>query len=361
MKTNYNRRNFLKTTAAFGLGLSLAPSFAFGENFRDSDKPVAIGFIGVGLRGRSHLDLLANMKDVRVPAICDVNPDANKKANAILRKRGKQEAAVYSEHEYSYQKLLKRKDLDGVIIATPWRWHSPMAVDAMEAGKYVGLEVPAATSLEGCWDLVHAHEETGTHLMFMENVCYAREVLAVLRMLNDNLFGEPVHATCGYKHDLRGVKFDGVNFGEDASNEAKWRTQHSLKRNADLYPTHGVGPVAKWFNINRGNRFNYLTSMATKSAGLHDYIVTTPRVAPTTPMPNSIGNWATLSLPTSKPPTEKPLSSAMIPTYPDPIPGVSPCTELKESGTVGLKGAGSTLRAVPKAIGGRQAMIMRLT
>ena len=289
MKTNYNRRNFLKTTAAFGLGLSLAPSFAFGENFRDSDKPVAIGFIGVGLRGRSHLDLLANMKDVRVPAICDVNPDANKKANAILRKRGKQEAAVYSEHEYSYQKLLKRKDLDGVIIATPWRWHSPMAVDAMEAGKYVGLEVPAATSLEGCWDLVHAHEETGTHLMFMENVCYAREVLAVLRMLNDNLFGEPVHATCGYKHDLRGVKFDGGNFGEDASNEAKWRTQHSLKRNADLYPTHGVGPVAKWFNINRGNRFNYLTSMATKSAGLHDYIVDHPQGGPN--HPNAKLHW----------------------------------------------------------------------
>jgi hypothetical protein len=289
MKQNINRRNFLKTGSVLGLGMTLNPGVVFGEKHSNNKKVVSIGFIGVGLRGRSHLNFISGRQDVRIPAICDINPKAIAKAQEVLKKNGKDEAESYMDDEYSYRKLLERKDLDGVLIATPWRWHSPMAVDSMKAGKYVGLEVPAATTLDGCWDLVKIHEETGTQLMFLENVCYAREVLAVLQMLKDNLFGTPVHATCGYKHDLRGVKFEGVEFGKSAKNEAKWRTEHSLKRNADLYPTHGVGPVAKWFNINRGNRFHYLTSVATKSEGLHDYIVNHPDGGPD--HPNAKLDW----------------------------------------------------------------------
>lgn len=273
MKTNLDRRNFLKTTTTAGLGLAFAPGLAYGETLSNVQKQVSIAFIGVGGRGRSHLGMISSLNGVSIPAICDIDPEAIAKAQKILRNNGHDEAETYTENDYSYRKLLERDDLDGVLIATPWVWHSPMAVDALKANKYVGLEVPAATTLEGCWDLVHAHEETGAHLMFLENVNYAREVLTVTKMLRDNLFGTPVHATCGYKHDLRGVKFDGAEFGKGTSGEARWRTQHSLKRNADLYPTHGVGPVAKWFNINHGNRFEYLTSVATKSAGLHDYIV----------------------------------------------------------------------------------------
>jgi predicted dehydrogenase len=199
----------------------------------------------------------------------------------LINKMGYPKAKVFDKGEYDYQNLLNDKDVDAVIISTPWLWHTPMSVDAMQAGKYAGVEVSAATSLEECWDLVNTHEETGTHLMILENVNYRRDVLAVMNMVRQNVFGELVHYRCGYQHDLRQVKFNngkqpyggGVLFGEEANSEAQWRTLHSLKRNADLYPTHGVGPVAAFANINRGNRFVSLTSHATKARGLHDYIV----------------------------------------------------------------------------------------
>ena len=158
-----------------------------------------------------------------------------------------------------------------------------MAVDAMKAGKYVGLEVSAATTLKGCWDLVKTHESTGTHLMILENVNYRRDVMAVLNMVRQGVFGELMHFRCGYQHDLRFVKFNdgktaygkGAEFGEKGISESKWRTQYSLDRNGDVYPTHGLGPVAVMCDINRGNRFVSLTSHATKSRGLHNYIVQT--------------------------------------------------------------------------------------
>ncbi len=156
-----------------------------------------------------------------------------------------------------------------------------MAVDAMKAGKYTGLEVSAANTLEECWDLVNTHEATGSHLMILENVNYRRDVMAVLNMVRQNVFGELVHFRCGYQHDLRFVKLNdgktpygkGVEFGEKGISESKWRTQHSVLRNGDVYPTHGVGPIATMCDINRGNRFVSLTSNATKAIGLHNYIV----------------------------------------------------------------------------------------
>eukprot|EP00388_Colpodella_angusta_P001981 GDKJ01006231.1.p1 GENE.GDKJ01006231.1~~GDKJ01006231.1.p1 ORF type:complete len:410 (-),score=49.51 GDKJ01006231.1:29-1087(-) len=177
--------------------------------------------------------------------------------------------------------MVKRDDLDGIIIATPWEWHVPMSVATMKAGKYAGVEVSATVTLQESWDLVNTFEKTGSHCMILENVCYRRDVLAVLNMVRQNLFGELVHLQCGYQHDLRGVKFNdgkqayggGVEFGEKGFSEAKWRTQHSIDRNGDVYPTHGLGPVAEMIDINRGNRFLSLTSTATKARGLHDYIV----------------------------------------------------------------------------------------
>jgi predicted dehydrogenase len=155
----------------------------------------------------------------------------------------------------------------------------------MQAGKFVALEVAGAFSLDECWQLVNTHESTGTHLMFLENVCYRRDVMAILQMVREGLFGELVHFECGYQHDLRAVKFNdgknayggGVEFGEKGFHEAKWRTKHSVARNGDLYPTHGIGPVAMYANINRGNRFAYLTSTASKARGLHEYIVEHPK------------------------------------------------------------------------------------
>jgi len=270
-----DRRSFVKVAALSGIAISLAPHLSFASNL--SSKKARIGFIGVGGRGRSHLRNLLNRKDIIVPAFCDIDSVANEKAQEMIVKAGFDKAIVYDKNEYSYEQMLERDDLDGIIISTPWLWHTKMTVATMKAGKYAGVEVSAANTLHECWDLVNTYEETGVSCMIMENVCYRRDVMAVLNMVRQGVFGEPVHARCGYRHDLRGVKFSpGVNFGEGSHGEARWRTQHSIKRNGDLYPTHGAGPVATWLNINRGNRFVSLTSHATKSRGLHDYIVNHP-------------------------------------------------------------------------------------
>lgn len=274
-----NRRNFLKTAAVAGVGLALAPNIAFGNN--NSDTKVRLGFIGLGLRGDTHLVNALKRNDIEVTAICDIDPKRIKIAQDRLQKANYSKAKVFSNGDYDYRNLLEEKDVDAVIISTPWLWHTPMTVDAMKTGKYAGTEVSAATSLEECWDLVNTHEETGTHMMILENVNYRRDVMAVLNMVRQNVFGELIHFRCGYQHDLRAVKFNngmqpyggGVLFGEKATSEAQWRTLHSLKRNADLYPTHGIGPIAAYADINRGNRFMSLTSHATKSRGLHNYIV----------------------------------------------------------------------------------------
>ena len=274
-----NRRNFLKTTAVAGVGLALVPNIAFGKKQKESK--VRLGFIGLGLRGEWHLANSLSRNDVEVTAICDIDPERIRMSQDRLQKAGFPKAKVFDKGEYDYRNLLEEKDVDAVIISTPWLWHTPMTVDAMKAGKYAGTEVSAATSLEECWDLVNTHEETGTHMMILENVNYRRDVMAVLNMVRQGVFGELIHYRCGYQHDLREVKFNngmqpyggGVLFGEKATSEAQWRTLHSLKRNADLYPTHGIGPVAAYADINRGNRFISLTSHATKSRGLHDYII----------------------------------------------------------------------------------------
>ena len=146
----------------------------------------------------------------------------------------------------------------------------------MKAGKYTAVEVPAATTIEECWDLVNTSEETGMPCMILENVCYRRDVMAILNMVKQGMFGELIHCHCGYQHDLREVKFNpGVEFGPGANGEAEWRTFQSINRNGDVYPTHGLGPVANYLDINRGNRFASLTSVATKTRGLHEYIVKT--------------------------------------------------------------------------------------
>ncbi len=274
-----NRRTFIKNSTAAGVGLSVfsAPSILFGKD----DRKVKMGLIGTGLRGRNHLNLLLRREDVDLRAICDTDPEAIKAAQKMITDAGKKEVTAYSNGDYDFRNMLANEQLDGVIIATPWRWHTPMAVEVMKSGRYAGVEVSAANTLQECWDLVNTQEETGQQCMILENVCYRRDVMAIMNMVREGLFGEMVHLECGYEHDLRAVKFNngeqayggGVEFGEKGFSEAKWRTQHSVKRNGDLYPTHGIGPVAKMVGIERGNRFQYLTSTATKSRGLHNYIV----------------------------------------------------------------------------------------
>jgi len=276
---NIDRKEFLKKTTTFGLGAALYPSF---KAIQTKEKDIInIGFIGTGLRGQWLLDLASKRDDVLIPAICDIDDKMIDRTLKILKRNNKDAPSVYKNGDEDFLNLVKRDDLDAVVIATPWEWHHPMAVAAMKAGKHVGVEVPAAITVEDCWDLVDVSEKTGMECMIMENVCYYRPVMALLNMIREGIFGEMLHYQCGYQHDLREVKFNdgkqayggGVEFGEKGFSEAKWRTQHSVERNGDLYPTHGIGPVSTMLDINRGNKFEHLTSTATKSRGLHNYIV----------------------------------------------------------------------------------------
>ena len=282
-----NRRDFIKKTA---LASAVTSAFVGTAAATDSkEKPAAksvinIGFIGVGLRGRDHLSEMMDRSDVIVHSICDNDQNSIDETLAILQKAGKPKPKVFLGDK-AFLELVKEKAIDAVMISSPWLWHSEMAIAAMKEGKYTGVEVCGGFSLDECWSLVNTMEETGSHLFFMENVCYRRDVMAVLNMVRQGLFGELLHLEGGYQHDLREVKFNdgkqpyggGVEFGEKGFSEAKWRTLQSQQRNADLYPTHGAGPVAQMLNINKGNRFMYLTSIASKARGLHNYVVNHPK------------------------------------------------------------------------------------
>jgi len=276
-----SRRDFIKKSAIIGTGLAMSPSLSFGASNAVKGKKVKVALIGVGLRGTNHLNNVLLRDDVLVTAICDIDPRRIKIALDLIDKAEEGKPKVFGKNDLDYRNLLELKEVDAVIISTPWLWHTKMAKDAMLAGKYTGLEVSAANTMEECWDLVNTHEQTGSHLMILENVNYRRDVLAVLNMVKQNVFGELVHFRCGYQHDLRFVKLNdgksaygkGVEFGEKGISESAWRTQHSLLRNADVYPTHGVGPMATMCDVNKGNRFMSLTSHASKGIGIHNYIV----------------------------------------------------------------------------------------
>lgn len=275
-----SRRDFVKQTAIVGAGITLAPQLTFASS-TNKKEILNIGLIGVGLRGTNHLNNCLLRKDITIVAICDIDPRRNTIALDLIEKAGQKKPKVFSKGDYDYKNLLELPEVDAVIISTPWLWHTRMAKDAMLAQKYTGLEVSAANTMEECWDLVNTHEQTGSHLMILENVCYRRDIMAVLNMVKQNMFGELLHFRCGYQHDLRFVKFNdgksaygkGVEFGEKGISESAWRTQHSLLRNADVYPTHGLGPIAIMSDINRGNRLVSISSMASKGVGLHNYIV----------------------------------------------------------------------------------------
>lgn len=279
MEKDFTRRSFIKSAAVAGFGLVAMPSVLFSNPLRPEKTRIAL--IGVGLRGQNHLYNLLQRNDIEIPAICDIDQQMLDISLKMIEKAGFKKPEVYTGSDYAYRDLLERNDIQGVIISTPWLWHPTMAVDTMKAGKFAGVEVSAANTIEDCWDLVNTSEETGSPCMILENVCYRRDIMAIHNMVKQGVFGELVHCHCGYQHDLREVLFNngeqpyggGLKFGAEAYSEAKWRTEHYLKRNGDVYPTHGIGPIGNYLDINRGNRFVSLTSTSTKARGLHDYIV----------------------------------------------------------------------------------------
>ena len=277
-----SRRRILQSAAvaAGGLGLealglvrpvearqaSAAAPAAAGESvmgMRFEPREVArVGLIGYGGRGTSLLHDLLGIPGVAVNAVCDIVKDRVEKAQAVVEKAGQKRPAGYSAGETDFENLVRRDDLDVVYIPTPWRWHVPMAVAAMQAGKHAFVEVPAATALEDCWRLVDTAERTRRHCVMLENCCYGENELMVLAMVQAGLFGELTHAEGAYIHDLREVLFD--------DHEGLWRRDEHFARNGNLYPTHGLGPVAHYLDVNRGDRFAALVSMSSLERGLSE-------------------------------------------------------------------------------------------
>ena len=262
MNNRVTRRKFLEVGSAATAGLALGLEGGRGEK---SGKPVRIGVVGTGNRGCSLLNNLLGMDEVEFPALCDIKPENLARAKEMVKRSGRPEPDGYSDSEHSFEKLMARDDIDAVIIATYWQWHAPMAVCGMKMGKYVGVEVPAAITVDECWDLVNTHEETGIPCMMLENWSFRRDNLAVLNMVRRGLFGEMVHCHCAHSHDC----IDHWFF--DPQGNMRWGGEFLVNRNCDQYPTHSQGPVLSWLDINRGDRYATVTSTATASKGINAY------------------------------------------------------------------------------------------
>ena len=228
---------------------------------------IKLGIIGLGGRG---LGMLKNpiipMKEegIDVVAVCDLLSDRVDKAVNTLLESGAEKPFASTD----YNEVLALKELDAVYVSASWEAHVEIAVAAMKAGKYVGLEVGGAYSLDDCYKLVHTYEETGTGFMFMENCCYGKRELMMLNMVRQGIFGEVVHCNGAYCHDLRNEVITGLE-------NRHYRLRNYIYRNCENYPTHEIGPIAKILDINNGNRFLTLSSFASASKGMHSYAVKT--------------------------------------------------------------------------------------
>jgi len=282
---NLSRRELLKTvtaaTAGFGLaqlGLPTDAHATVGPADEDAGPPpvadsmmgvkfeprdtVRVGIVGTGLRGRSVLNELLGVGNVRIVALCDLVPDKVERARSMMQKAGHDyEPAVYTKGERDFENLCARDDIDIVYTATPWQWHVPVCLSAMTHGKHAATEVPAAFTIADCWKLVDMSERSRRHCIMLENVCYGYNELLVLQLVRAGLFGELKHGGAAYNHDLREILFE-------TRDEGLWRRSAHRTRNGNLYPTHGLGPVAWYLDIHRGDRFDYLVSMSTPEAGL---------------------------------------------------------------------------------------------
>ncbi len=273
----FGRREILKMGALAGMATALGGLKAFGSSMPASvstsafgipiAKPmqtVRIGFVGTGGRGTGLVNQLLKCKGVEIKAICDIVEANAMRAHDMVVKAGQPKPKLYTRGDHDFERLCAEEELDLVFTATPWDWHVPVCMAAMQNGKHAATEVPAAVTLEDCWKLVEMSQKTGLYCIMPENCCYDRLEMMALVMARKNLLGELVHAECGYLHDLRVQKLSGKR-------EGPWRLPHTIRRNGDLYPTHGLGPVAQCMNINRGNRIVRLVSMASKSRGLNAY------------------------------------------------------------------------------------------
>ncbi len=283
MAQHETRRDFLKLAGSFSAGLMLgATGCTAPSGFNGESKPavgvdaaglsappmdtVRIGMIGVGDRGSQHINKLIHINHAHIVAIADPFIKAARRARRTCVDAGFTSPDLYMKGDYDYRRMLERDDIDAVWISTPWHWHATQGIDAMLAGKHAFIEVPMALTLAELWRLVDTCEKTGRHCMMMENVNYGREELLALNLCRRGVLGELLHGEAAYIHDLR-YQMNDVEHGTGS-----WRTAYHAKENANLYPTHGLGPIAQYMNIDRtDDRFDTIVSYSSPALGRERY------------------------------------------------------------------------------------------
>lgn len=230
---------------------------------------VRMAIIGLGMRGAGAVRRYTFMEGVEIKALCDLEAYNTGRAQKILTDKGFPEADLYNGAE-DYKAICERDDIDLIYICTNWAMHTPIAVYAMEHGKHVASEVPAAITIEECWQLVNTAEKTQKHCMQLENCNYDFFEMATLNMAQQGLFGEVLHGEGAYIHDLRHLNFAEYEQGKSAYHDM-WRLKQNEKRNGNLYATHGFGPICHIMNIHRGDRMSHIVSMSTKQVGMSLY------------------------------------------------------------------------------------------
>jgi predicted dehydrogenase len=264
-----SRRDFVRAGATAGLSTALVPAFGKAQAPQQTTplftapplERVRMGFVGIGGMGSVHLDNCLQLEGVEVKAVCDIVPEKVTRAKQKVVEKGQPEPVGYDRGPRDFERMCAEQELDLVLTATPWEWHVPVCLAALRTGKHAATEVPAAVTLDECWQLVEAAERHRKHCVMLENCCYDQREMLMLNLVRQGVFGELLHGECSYQHDLRDIKFS-------TEGEGLWRRAHATRRNGNLYPTHGLGPIAQCMNINRGNRFEYLVSMSGPSRGL---------------------------------------------------------------------------------------------
>ena len=259
-----SRRGFIESGSVATLGLGVMPNFLAAKD--ETQKKVRVAVIGTGNRGLSHVGTLLHIEDVEVIAVCDLDQAKAEKAAKLCQDAGENRPGIYCKDANTYKELLDKEKLDCVIIATYWDSHAAIALYAMKNGVYPGIEVPAALTVHDTWQLVETSEKTGIPCMMLENWSFRQDNLALLNMKRLGMFGEIVHCHCAHSHDcIDHWFFDGKTGAQ------KWPAEYLLKYNRDQYPTHSVGPILSWMDINRGDIFTEIYSKASASKGINAY------------------------------------------------------------------------------------------
>jgi len=264
---NFDRRNFLKFSSAAIGGVALAglglPTEALAK--AANDKPVRLGFVGIGGRGSYHLDAALGIEGVEVPAICELKPERLYNAKRWIEESGRPTPKLYDRGPTDFKRLCAEEKLDAVICSTSWEWHTPICLAAMRNGKHAVSEVPIVLTLEEAWELVETYEKTGkwATLALEQVLLESVDGLTLLNMVQSGLLGDILQAEGGYVHDLRKVKFDPQ--GEP------WRLAYDVTHNGNLYPDHPMNKIMSYLDINHGDKLDHLVSMSSKSVMINKY------------------------------------------------------------------------------------------